>query len=102
MGFAHAPGDAPSIVEDELLRIICLLAAAAILLAAGGNAFADGSGDPTAGKNEDGKNLDKEGNPTDSLMARSIGTPIPAIAVTTRTATFATGLTGWVRATLLL
>lgn len=64
MGFAHAPGDVPSIVEDELLRIICLLAVAAILLAAGGNAFADGSGDPTAVKNEDGKYLDKEGNPT--------------------------------------
>jgi len=47
------------------LRIICLVAVAAmILLATGGNAFADGSGDPTAVKNEDGKYLDKEGNPT--------------------------------------
>jgi len=46
------------------LRIICLLAAATLLVAAGGIAFADGSGDPTAVKNEDGKYLDKEGNPT--------------------------------------
>ena len=46
------------------MRIICLLAAATLLVAAGGIAFADGSGDPTAVKNEDGKYLDKEGNPT--------------------------------------
>jgi len=64
VGFAHAPGDVPSKVEDQLLRITCLLAVAAIVLATGGNAFADGSGDPTAVKNEDGKYLDKEGNPT--------------------------------------
>src|SRR5215475_13756271 len=38
--------------------------AAAIFVAAGGVAFADGSGDPTAVKSEDGKYLDKEGNPT--------------------------------------
>jgi methanol metabolism-related c-type cytochrome len=35
-----------------------------ILFAAGGKAVADGSGDPTAVKDEDGKYLDKEGNPT--------------------------------------
>jgi methanol metabolism-related c-type cytochrome len=39
-----------------------------VMLAAGllgnGLAFADGSGDPTAVKNEDGKYYDKEGNPT--------------------------------------
>jgi len=46
------------------LRIIRLLAAATLLVAAGGLAFADGSGDPAAVKNEDGKYLDKEGNPT--------------------------------------
>ena len=50
--------------EDNLLRIICLVAAATLLVAAGGIAFADGSGDPTAVKNEDGKYLDKAGNPT--------------------------------------
>ena len=46
------------------MRIIRLLAAATLLVAAGGLAFADGSGDPAAVKNEDGKYLDKEGNPT--------------------------------------
>ena len=35
-----------------------------IFVAAGGIAFADGSGDPTAVKSEDGKYFDKEGNPT--------------------------------------
>jgi len=69
VGFAYAPGDAPSIIEDGLLRIICLVAAATILLAVGGNAFADGSGDPTAVKDEDGKYLDKQGNPTYKVQA---------------------------------
>ena len=46
------------------MRIICLAAAAVVLFAACGNALADGSGDPTAVKSEDGKYLDKEGNPT--------------------------------------
>ena len=47
------------------MRIISLVAAAAILVAAGAaTAFADGSGDPTAVKSEDGKYFDKEGNPT--------------------------------------
>ena len=45
------------------MRIIGLIAAA-ILVAAGGIAYADGSGDPTAVKSEDGKYFDKEGNPT--------------------------------------
>ena len=39
-------------------------AAAALLLALTGFALADGSGDPGAVKNEDGKYLDKDGNPT--------------------------------------
>jgi len=69
VGISHAPGDVPSIVEDELLRVICLVAVATILLAAGGNCFADGSGDPAAVKNEDGKYLDKEGNPTYKIQA---------------------------------
>src|SRR5215471_17423322 len=44
--------------------MICLMAAAMILAAAGASAHADGSGDPTAVKSEDGKYFDKEGNPT--------------------------------------
>src|SRR5690242_21193026 len=60
----HAPGQLLSMDEDNLLRIICLVAAATLLVDAGGIAFADGSGDPTAVKNEDGKYLDKAGNPT--------------------------------------
>ena len=39
------------------------------LVASGGIAFADGSGDPTAVKSEDGKYLDKEGNPTFKVAA---------------------------------
>ncbi len=46
------------------MRITRLVVAAALLVAAGGVAFADGSGDPTAVKSEDGKYFDKEGNPT--------------------------------------
>src|SRR6201994_1330844 len=45
------------------------MAAAAMLIAAGGIAFADGSGDPTAVKSEDGKYLDKQGNPTYKIQA---------------------------------
>jgi methanol metabolism-related c-type cytochrome len=44
--------------------MICLAAAATMLIAVGGIAFADGSGDPAAVKSEDGKYLDKQGNPT--------------------------------------
>jgi methanol metabolism-related c-type cytochrome len=50
-------------LKDSRLRIIRLIAVT-MLVAAGGLAFADGSGDPTAVKSEDGKYLDKEGNPT--------------------------------------
>jgi methanol metabolism-related c-type cytochrome len=60
----RAPGQLPSTDEDRLLRMMCLVAAATLLVAAGGIAFADGSGDPTAVKNEDGKYLDKAGDPT--------------------------------------
>jgi methanol metabolism-related c-type cytochrome len=45
------------------------MVAATILAAAGEIAFADGSGDPTAVKSEDGKYLDKEGNPTYKISA---------------------------------
>jgi methanol metabolism-related c-type cytochrome len=52
-------------IEDKLLRKIWLMAAAAFFVAAGGAAFADGSGDPTAVKqSETGEYYDKEGNPT--------------------------------------
>ena len=51
------------------MRIICLLAAAVFLIADGATAFADGSGDPAAVKNEDGKYLDKEGDPTYKVQA---------------------------------
>jgi methanol metabolism-related c-type cytochrome len=49
--------------------MIRLLAAATILFAAGGIAIADGSGDSAAVKNEDGKYLDKEGNPTYKIQS---------------------------------
>ena len=51
------------------MRIICLATAAIMLIAAGGIAFADGSGDPAAVKSEDGKYLDKQGNPTYKVQA---------------------------------
>jgi methanol metabolism-related c-type cytochrome len=65
MEFAPCAGFAPNDVEDTLLRKVWLVTAALILAAASGRtAFADGSGDPSAVKDEDGKYLDKEGNPT--------------------------------------
>jgi methanol metabolism-related c-type cytochrome len=51
------------------LRIFCLVTVAAILIVAGGLAFADSPGDPAAVKSEDGKNLDKQGNPTFKIGA---------------------------------
>ena len=48
-----------------LVRISFVVLAVAVALAAGMSfAQADGSGDPTAVKQEDGKYLDKDGNPT--------------------------------------
>src|ERR1700740_3818102 len=54
--------------------MIRFVAAAVMLTAAGAVtfaavAFADGSGDPTAVKSEDGKYFDKEGNPTYKVTA---------------------------------
>jgi methanol metabolism-related c-type cytochrome len=60
----HAPVRLPSNVEDKLLRITWFMAAAIILVASGAIAFAEDAVDPTAVKSEDGKYLDKEGNPT--------------------------------------
>jgi methanol metabolism-related c-type cytochrome len=47
-----------------LLRTICLLVAAIAIVASGGIAFAEGPGDPTAVKSDEGKYLDKDGDPT--------------------------------------
>jgi methanol metabolism-related c-type cytochrome len=51
------------------LRIIRFVIAAAMLVAAGAVAFADGSGDPASVKSEDGKYFDKDGNPTYHIAA---------------------------------
>jgi len=50
--------------EDRLLRKIWFVAAAIVFVAMGGVAFAEDAGDPAAVKSEDGKYLDKDGNPT--------------------------------------
>ncbi len=55
--------------EDKLLRRIRFAAAALILVASGGIAFAQGAVDPTAVKSEDGKYFDKEGVPTFKVAA---------------------------------
>lgn len=55
-------------VEDMLLRKNLLVAAALIVAASGGIAFAQVV-DPAAVKSEDGKYLDKEGNPTFKVAA---------------------------------
>jgi methanol metabolism-related c-type cytochrome len=51
------------------LRRTRLVAAALIVVAIGGIAFAQDAGDPTAVKSEDGKYFDKEGNPTFKVAA---------------------------------
>jgi methanol metabolism-related c-type cytochrome len=52
------------------LRIICLVLAATMLVAAEGVAIADGSGDPAAvKKSENGEYYDKDGNPTYKIGA---------------------------------
>ena len=50
--------------EDKLLRMIWFVGAAMILAVSGGIAIAEGPGDPAAVKSEDGKYLDKDGDPT--------------------------------------
>ena len=64
MELLHAPVRLPLNAEEMLLRIIWLVGAAMILVVSGGIAVADGPVDPAAVKSEDGKYLDKEGNPT--------------------------------------
>ena len=51
-------------LEDKLLRIVWFVAATIALVASGGFAFAEDAVDPTPVRSEDGKYLDKEGNPT--------------------------------------
>jgi methanol metabolism-related c-type cytochrome len=50
--------------KDMLLQKFLCLVAAIVVVASGGIAVAGESSDPTAVKSEDGKYLDKEGNPT--------------------------------------
>jgi methanol metabolism-related c-type cytochrome len=69
MKLFHASGRLPSKVEDKLLRMIKLVAATMILVAAGGVALAADPVDPTAVKDEDGKYFDKEGSPTFKVTA---------------------------------
>ena len=61
--------DLPSNVEDKLLRIIWLMVAAMMLVASGRSCLRRSAVDPTAVKSEDGKYLDKEGNPTFKVAA---------------------------------
>src|SRR5882724_1498235 len=56
-------------VEDKLLRRFWFVAATMILVASGGTVFAEDATDPAAVKNEDGKYLDMEGNPTFKISA---------------------------------
>jgi methanol metabolism-related c-type cytochrome len=56
-------------IEDKLLRRTRFAAAALIVVAIGGIAFAQQAADPTAAKSEDGKYFDKEGNPTFKVAA---------------------------------
>jgi len=50
--------------EDNALHKYWLVVATIALVASGGIAFAEDAADPTAVKSEDGKYMDKEGNPT--------------------------------------
>jgi methanol metabolism-related c-type cytochrome len=51
-------------IEDSRLRIIWFVVVAIAFAASGRVALAEGTVDPAAVKSEDGKYLDKEGNPT--------------------------------------
>jgi methanol metabolism-related c-type cytochrome len=56
--------------KEVLVKISSVVLAAALAFAAGMSfAQADGSGDPTAVKQEDGKYLDKDGDPTYKIQA---------------------------------
>ena len=51
-------------MRGQALRKIWFVTAAIFVVAMGGVASAEAPGDPTAVKSEDGKYLDKDGNPT--------------------------------------
>lgn len=55
--------------EDKLLRHIWSVIATIVVVASGNTSFAESAGDPKAVKSEDGKYLDKEGNPTFNVAA---------------------------------
>ena len=55
--------------KETLVRISLVLAIALALAADVGFAHADGSGDPAVASQEDGKYLDKDGNPTYKIQA---------------------------------
>jgi methanol metabolism-related c-type cytochrome len=69
MALLHAPDRLPSDIEDMLLRKIWFAGAAMILVVSGGIAIAESRLDAAAVKSEDGKYLDKEGNPTFKVAA---------------------------------
>ena len=52
-----------------LLRNFVIVIAAMVIVASGSIALAESAGDPTAVKSDDGKYLDKEGNPTFKVAA---------------------------------
>src|SRR5215471_18131458 len=59
----HGATTSPPFAKGQAVRT-SFVAAALAVVALGTAALADGSGDPAAVKNEDGKYLDKDGNPT--------------------------------------
>src|SRR5437870_4825727 len=57
-------------LKDRLLqKLVGVVVAAIMLVASGSIATAEPPGDPAAAKSEDGKYLDKEGNPTFKIAA---------------------------------
>jgi methanol metabolism-related c-type cytochrome len=69
MAFVHAPAFLKSHAEEKPLRHIWSVIAVIVVVASGNFAFAEDAVDPTAVKSEDGKYLDKEGNPTYKVAA---------------------------------
>src|SRR5262249_40470829 len=69
--------------------VVAIMLAAGPFVVGASLAFADGSGDPAAVKNEGGKYYDKEGNPTFKVQSDGgwIGSPIQDSAAITRIAT---------------
>src|SRR5262249_40000500 len=69
--------------------VVALMVAAGPFVVGASLAFADGSGDPAAVKNEGEKYYDKEGNPTFKCRAtgRGTGSPIQDSAAISRIAT---------------